>query len=134
MKKNHLEKSWGVQTCRPNVSKEQILKTEQPILITSVLAGEAIAKHLFVKADGTIAGANEKALGVANDELDNAQYGPVVILGISLVKTGGAVAQGAKIASDADGKAVTHSSGEYNGWALDAAAGADEVIRIILAH
>ena len=37
-----------------------------------------------------------------------------------------------KIQSDANGKAITFSSGEANGYALDAATGADELIRILL--
>jgi len=49
-----------------------------------------------------------------------------------LIYSGGAVSQGAKIASDANAKAVTFSTGEFNGYALDASTGADELIRVLL--
>ena len=57
---------------------------------------------------------------------------PVTSIGIALVYSGNTVSQGDKVASDANGKAVTYSTGEFNGWALDAALSADLLIRILL--
>jgi Uncharacterized conserved protein (DUF2190) len=108
------------------------MKTEQPILITSVKAAANITKNLFIGFDGDICSANVKSLGVSNADTDADEELPVMAIGIALVYTGAAVSQGDKIASDASGKAVTFSSGEYNGYALDASTGADELIRILL--
>ena len=57
---------------------------------------------------------------------------PVTSNGIALVFSGNAITLGDKIASDANGKAVTYSTGEFNGWALDAALSADVLIRVLL--
>ena len=60
------------------------------------------------------------------------EQAPVTCAGIALVFSGAAVSLGAKIQSNASGKAITFSSGEANGYALDAATGADELIRVKL--
>ncbi|MCZ7616550.1 MAG: DUF2190 family protein [Ignavibacteriaceae bacterium] len=57
---------------------------------------------------------------------------PVTALGIALVLSGAAVAVGAKIQSNASGKAITFAAGESNGFSLDASTGADELIRVKL--
>jgi hypothetical protein len=108
------------------------MKTEQPILITSIEAKVNLAKNLFIAFDGNICGNGAKALGVCNSESDLGEMTPVSSVGIALVLSGAAVVQGAKIQSDASGKAITFASGEANGYALDAATGADELIRIKL--
>ena len=106
--------------------------TEQPILITSIKAPAAITKNLFVGFDGNLCSANAKALGVSNADTDEAEQLPVTSNGIALVYSGNAITLGDKIASDANGKAVTYSTGEFNGWALDAALSADVLIRVLL--
>ena len=108
------------------------MKTEQPILITSVKAAANITKNLFVGFDGNLCSANAKALGVSNADTDIYEQLPVMSIGIALVYSGGAVTQEDKVASDAAGKAVTFSTGEYNGRALDSSTGADELIRVLL--
>ena len=110
------------------------MKTEQPILITSVTAASDLSdkKNLFIGFDGAICGNGSKALGVLNANTNNAEEAPVTSVGIVLVYSGAAVSQGAKLQSDANGKAITFSSGEANGYALDDASGADELIRVKL--
>ena len=108
------------------------MKTEQPILITSVKAAANLTKNLFIGFNGNLCAANAKALGVSNADADTNEQLPVSTHGIALVYSGAAVSQGAKIASNASGKAVTYSTGEANGYALDASVGADELIRILL--
>jgi hypothetical protein len=108
------------------------MKTEQPLLITSVKAAANISKNLFIGFDGNLCAANAKALGVSNANTDLNEQLPVTAKGIALIYSGGAVSQGTKIASDANAKAVTFSTGESNGFALDASTGADELIRILL--
>ncbi len=89
--------------------------TEQPILITSIKAPADITKNLFVGFDGNLCSANAKALGVSNADTDADEQLPVASVGIALVYSGNAVSQGDKVASDANGKAVTYSTGEFNG-------------------
>ena len=108
------------------------MKTEQPILITSVSAAVAISKNLFVGFDGNLCAINAKALGVSNADTAQNEQAPIMANGIALVLSGAAVSVADKIASDANGKAVTYSTGEINGFALDSAAGADELIRVLL--
>src|SRR5512147_2619019 len=108
------------------------MKTEQPLLITSVKAAANISKNLFIGFDGNLCAANAKALGVSNAITDLSEQLPVTAKGIALVYSGGAISQGAKIASDANAKAVTFSTGDFNGYALDASTGSDELIRILL--
>ena len=110
------------------------MKTEQPILITSITAAADLSasKNLFIAFDGTLCGNGAKALGVLNADTDNTEEAPVMCQGIALVKSGAAVSSGDKIQSNANSKAITFSSGAVNGYALDAATGADELIRVLL--
>jgi len=108
------------------------MKTEQPILITSIEAAEDLSQNLFIGFDGNVCGNGKKSFGVCNAETDSGEQAPLMSVGIALVLSGAAVSVEDKIQSDANGKAITFSSGEANGYALDAASGADELIRIKL--
>ena len=110
------------------------MKTEQPILITSIKAAADFSnsKNIFIGFDGNVCGNGAKALGVLNADTDQNEQGPLTSIGIALVKSGAAVSVGAKLQSNASGKAITFASGEANGYALDAAAGTDELIRVKL--
>ena len=107
------------------------MKTEQPILITSITAVANTAKNLFINFTGAICAANAKALGVSADDTLLGEQLPVTAKGIAIVKSGAPIAQGAKISSDASGQAVTYTTGDYNGYALDSAA-TGELVRILL--
>ena len=110
------------------------MKTEQPILITSIKAAADFSdsNNIFIGFDGNICGNGAKALGVLSANTDQDEQAPITVLGIKLVLSGAAVSSGAKIQSDASGKAITFSSGESNGFAMDEASGADELIRVRL--
>ena len=110
------------------------MKTEQPILITSIIAGADLSasKNLFIGFDGRICGNGSKALGVLNADTNINEQAPVACVGIALVFSGAAVSLGAKVQSNAAGKAITFALGEFNGFALDASLGADELIRVKL--
>jgi hypothetical protein len=110
------------------------MKTEQPILITSITAAADFtnSKNIFIGFDGNICGNGAKALGVLNANTALNEQTPVTSSGIILVLSGAAVSLGDKIQSNASGKAITFASGEANGYALDAATGADELIRVKL--
>jgi len=108
------------------------MKTEQPVLITSVTAQADTSPYLFIGFDGAVLSSAVKALGVSNAETPNGEQLPVTCIGITLVKSGAAVTVGAAVESDANGKAVPLNAGVSNGYALDTASGADEVIRVLL--
>ena len=102
----------------------------KPLLMETVKAAVDLDKQRFIGFDGNYCTANSKALGVCDVEIEAGQYAPVGLFGILLVQTGGVIAAGSKVASDANGYAVAYTTGEINGYALDAADGAVEVIRI----
>ena len=110
------------------------MKTEQPILITSIQAKSDLSasKNLLIGFDGDICGAASKCLGVLNANTNVGEEAPVVAQGIALVKSGAAIAEGAQVECDAAGKVVTKSLGVTIGYALDTANGADELIRVLL--
>lgn len=108
------------------------MKTEQPILITSIKAPANVLKNLFIGFDGALCGNGAKALGVCNADTSKDEMTPVTSVGIALVISGNAVTLGDPIQSDANGKAIPFASGSLNGYAMDAATGANELIRIKL--
>lgn len=97
------------------------------------------SQFLFVTIDSNgqaaVAGDGVVVVGVLQDK-PAAQGRACSIYGsgsISKVKAGAAVAAGAKVSSDAAGKAVTAASGEYiAGIALDAASAANQLISVLL--
>lgn len=136
-------------------------KLANPLGSVSVLAAVNINKHLFVGFDGSICAANAKAVGVSEVNTNAGEMAGIIISGVALIKTGGAVSAGAALVSDSSGRAaaataltftipsgstnVTSSSAQpaltkagsvlpqvINGYAMDAASGADEIIRVLL--
>ncbi|MDO5940635.1 capsid cement protein [Burkholderia cepacia] len=107
------------------------MKTHQPTLTTSITATAALARFRFVSLLGAICAAGAKALGTAEATADVGEQAPVNVQGILLVEAGAAIAAGAEVESDANGKAITKAAGISNGFALDAAAAAGDVIRIV---
>lgn len=110
------------------------MKTEQPTLITSILAAADFsnAKNHFIGFDGNFPAYEAKALGVLTADTAEGEMAPVIVSGIALVKSGTGILFGAKIQSDVDGRAIPLDSGEPDGFALEAATGADELIRVLL--
>ncbi len=107
-------------------------KTFKSALTVSVTAAADLVKHRFIGFDGDYCGANEKCYGVSEADTASGQQCPLTAYGEALVETAGAISQGAKVASDANGKAVAFSTGEFNGYAVDAASGSGELIRVLL--
>lgn len=94
-----------------------------------VAATEALGKQLFLTELGAVAGAGEAGCVSQYDWAIGDRYS-VVRVGTAKVIAGAAVAVGAYVKSDANGKAVTHDTGAINGRALTAAAQAGDVIVI----
>jgi hypothetical protein len=110
------------------------MKTEQPILITSITATADLSakQNLFIGFDGAVCGNGVKPLGSLNANADLDEQAPVTCKGIALVYSGDTILKGDKLQSNAAGKAIPYSSGDIAGYALDASTGADELIRVLL--
>lgn len=105
--------------------------SKKVVLVTTVTATAPIIENRFIGFDGAQAKVNAPVFGVTPREADKGDSVGVECVGIVLVEAGGAITVGAKVASDAQGCAVT---GDENaaGYALTAAAGAGELIAVLL--
>ncbi len=105
--------------------------TAHILLTVTAKAVAAIANtRRFIGFDGAIAAAGAKALGTNPVTAAAGEAFPVDATGVVLVEAGAAVAVGAQVQADASGRAITLAGGVPNGWAMDAAAAAGDVIRI----
>jgi hypothetical protein len=81
--------------------------TEKVLLTTTIKATAALATaHRFVAPDGGYAGAGEFALGLLECAVASGEYAPVNSHGILLAESGGVIAVGDALVSDASGRAV----------------------------
>ena len=105
----------------------------QHILTLTVKAGEALKANRCVEADGTYPAAGGNTLGVTRTEAEDTENVSVTTLGVIGVQASAAVAKGALVQTGADGRVQTQAgNGTPIGRALEAAAAADEVIRVHL--
>lgn len=107
------------------------MKGQNVILTASVLALSALTRQRFVGLDGATCAAGAKAFGVAEYNTDAGNMAPCNVQGVILVEAGGALAVGAEVQSDANGKAIAKAAGLSNGFALDAATVDGDIIRIV---
>ena len=101
-------------------------------------AGTGEILHRFVRADGARCGANQRPIGVGQMKSTVAgDVVPVVRAGVATVEAGAAVAlmNGERaVETDADGRAIPRrANNTIAGWAIDAAAAAGDLVRVILA-
>ena len=108
--------------------------TEQPILITSIKCTKVggIIKNRFINFQGGFGTSDRKSLGVVNADTDQNEMTPVTVKGIAIVLSGGAITIGQPLQSFDDGTAVSQEAGPLEGYSLDTASGANELIRILL--
>lgn len=107
-------------------------KLYKPLLIDSIKAGENVEQYRFIGFDGRHCSAGQKAYGVCDVSTEKDQLAPVGVIGVFLVEAASAITAGAKVTSNADGKAVTVAdNNEINGIALDSASASGDIIRII---
>ncbi len=108
--------------------------TEQPILITSIQCKEpgGVVKNRFIRFDGTYGIEGVKSLGIVNADTSQNEYAPVTVKGIALIEAGGPITMGSGIETFDDGLAAPLTSGALEGYAMDAASGAGQIIRILL--
>lgn len=103
------------------------------LALTVQLAG-AVEAQRFVGVDGTQAGAGENTYGVSRYAGGIGDNVTVDVIGTATVEAGGALAAGAQVESDADGKAVTKTTGVAAGRVAPGASAAAEgdLVEIIL--
>lgn len=104
-------------------------KTEHILGTTTLRAAVALMASRFVSFAGTHA-ADAPCAGVANDTYAAGDDAGVKTHGRLLVETGGAIAQGAHVKSDATGRAVTADAATSEGRAYEAATAAGQFITI----
>ncbi len=130
---------------------------EYPVLDITLLAAADLSasQYLLVKADANgkaaLAAAGEAPIGVLQNKPTAGQAAQVRLYGVSKVVAGAAIAKGAFVASDANGKAKAAQAAYTNtvdagvaqdpligshviGIALDAASAANEIIPVALLH
>lgn len=97
-----------------------------PGLIMTVEASSQIKANCFVGFSGTACTVGKGAIGVTICGADKGQGCDVVTSGSAVVRAGAAVIKEARLASDADGQAVTAEAGNIiNAIALESGAKGD---------
>ena len=111
------------------------MKTEILTLVTSITALADSTKNLIANVAGGLCNATDVPLGIINADTNINESMPVAVNGIALVYSGAAITIGDLVKSDANAKAITTATNDklVVGKAIDAASGADELIRVILA-
>ena len=108
--------------------------TEQPILITSIkcnLLG-GVVKNRFISFTGVYGSGVAKSLGVANADTNQDEMIPVTAKGIALVESADAISLGRPLQASTNGTAITQDTGPLEGYAIDEASSAGQLIRILL--
>lgn len=109
------------------------MKTQQPLQKISIKAATDLMSLMrFVGYDGSFSGVGQPALGVLDEVAKAGEYAPVITYGIVLVEAGASISVGAAVESGEQGRAVPKTTGALLGYALDAASGAGQKIRVKL--
>jgi len=111
--------------------------TEQPVLITSIVANNDTPKYHLVDFNGYGIGEAEPFFGVAAADTASGEQCPVIVKGIAIIKSGGAITKGNFVKSGDEGTCIDATAAPtFNnylvGLALDSASGAGELIRVLL--
>lgn len=104
-----------------------------PILTLTGSAPSAVTGNRFVgfnDAQATTAG--QACKGVAYQSVTTSELYQIHAAGVTTVDSGAAVALGAAVETDNQGRAVTQSSGIALGRALEAATAANQKIQVLL--
>ncbi|MEN8721863.1 MAG: capsid cement protein [Alphaproteobacteria bacterium] len=107
------------------------LKTVLPIFALSVSTTVAVAYTQPVLPDGTVAGAGEAIVGLAQRDAENNVVG-VTVVGLAVGTAGAAIAIGDELEVGADGKLVPLAAGVSVGIAMEAAAADGDKFSVLL--
>ena len=107
------------------------MKTEKILLAVTIAAAVDLSRFRFADYSGNVASAGERALGVPTADFSAGEQASVATHGEILFEAGAAIAAGAEVESDANGRAVTKTTGIGSGVARDVASAAGEIIRVL---
>ncbi len=111
------------------------MKPSHPLFSISAKATEAIVAFRFVGGNGGAqAGENDNTLGVAEGAAATGETYSVATLGTVALEAGAAVAEGDRVAADADGRAVPVNGVTYTVAAAVALEGASGAGKYFEAH
>ena len=104
------------------------------LLTLSVKATADVREKRFVSTAGEEAGTGADIYGASLTQAAAGNIFPVVNQGTAIVEAGGAIAEGAKVESDAQGRAVTNAGGTVAGRLApgQSAGAAGDLVEVIL--
>ena len=108
------------------------MKTEQPILVTTVTAKDKFGKGILVFSNGFLATEGSKPLGVSQTSAEANDLIPLTVQGIALVQIALPVTVGEKLQTIDDGYVAPYAGGEIVGYSLDAGSNAGDLVRVLL--
>lgn len=108
-----------------------ILSSISALNFTTVLTG-GVSAHRFVTVAGAQAVDGEAAIGIARNDEVAGRAVTIDAVGVFDMIAGAAIAQGAQVQSDADGKPITKAAGAANGVALTAAVNPGDIVKILI--
>ncbi len=110
------------------------MKTEQPILITSIKATQDTPKHRVITATGGLGSSTGPygVLGVSNADTKNNEMIPVASLGIVLVETASSIGKGNPAYPTDNGLVSSQGDSASFGIALDEATASGQLVRVLL--
>lgn len=103
-----------------------------PVLVIPVKAAAALTARRFCTLQGAVPAAAAGNVGIAQMDAASGDVIPVTVLGADHVDAGAAVAAGALIETDNQGRAITRAAGIALGRALEAAGAAGDRIEVLL--
>lgn len=110
------------------------MKSNIALLALTAVATGAVTAARFVTPAGAQAGAAANTLGVARTDAAIGQAFPVDVLGTAVVEAGAAIAAGAAVQTDAQGRAITRDAGPTVARLApgSSAAAAGDLVEVIL--
>jgi hypothetical protein len=103
-----------------------------PLLTLTAIATGVLAANRFVTHAKAQAAAAANTLGVARTPGAIGDAVPVDVIGTTIVEAGAAIADGAAIETDAQGRAITRTAGPTVARAQQAAGAAGHLIEVLL--
>ena len=100
------------------------------LLTLTVTAAAALTQNRCVTTGGAVPAAGAAVLGVLRSSAASGQLVPVDVLGTAIAEAGAAIAVGAALEVDNQGRVITRNTGATVGRTLAAAAAAGDVIEI----
>lgn len=104
------------------------------LLTLSMQLSGTVSANRFLATDMTQAGLGANTYGATRTNGVSGEVVPVDVLGTTIIETGGAILAGAKVQSDANGRAITIDTGVVTGRLApgESATAAGQFVEVIL--